>query len=418
MVVICEYVWIGGNNKLRSKTKILNITPQSLSNVTSVADLNMLLLPHIPNWNYDGSSTAQAQGCDSEVILKPVSIFRDPFRAAGSYLVLCGTYTPNGDPLPNNHRPYATQMFNTTLENGDSDPWFGIEQEYFLMHRVRKLPLGFVDLKCPPPPQGQYYCSVGAENAFGRKIANEHMMCCLMAGIKICGINAEVAPGQWEYQIGPSCGINSGDHVWMSRYILERVAEKHDVSISLEPKPLKGEWNGSGCHVNYSTKYMREGNEHGKTGLEYINEAIAKLELRHKEHMNVYGIGNKSRMTGKHETASFDTFSHGVANRGASIRIGNETLQNKKGYFEDRRPGSNIDPYLVTAKIYETTAIWDGVILENDGVNSTNEINNNIELIIKNTDKLIDCSTESIDSEEFNLAGDVCDFSVGKNTSL
>lgn len=407
MVVICEYVWIGGNNNLRSKTRILDIMPQSLSQVTSVKDLNSLLLPHIPNWNYDGSSTAQASGHDSEVIIKPVSIFRDPFRTAGSYLVLCETYTPKGEPLSNNHRPYATQIFDTKLENGDSEPWFGIEQEYFLMHRVRKLPLGFIDLKCPPSPQGQYYCSIGAENAFGRKIANEHMMYCLMAGIKICGINAEVAPGQWEYQIGPSIGIDSGDHLWMSRYILERVAEKHDVSVSLDPKPLEGDWNGSGCHTNYSTKYMRKGDGNGKTGLEYIHEAIAKLGSRHTEHMVVYGAGNEKRMTGEHETASFDMFSWGVANRGTSVRIGNETLQNECGYFEDRRPSSNMNPYLVTAKIYDTTTIWNG-LQEPNSVNTLNEggeyqlVNDTTQNIEKNIDLVIN------DTMEF--VGDVCDF--------
>ena len=216
-------------------------------------------------------------------------------------------------------------------------------------------PLGFPQNGFPNA-QGQYYCSAGAQNAFGRQVAEEHLEACVYAGIKISGVNAEVAPGQWEFQIGPCVGIEEGDHLWMARYLLNRVAEKHGVVVDLEPKPVKGDWNGSGCHANYSTKNMREGTE-GKSGLEYIDEAIEKLSHKHMEHMEVYGSGNEQRMTGEHETASYDTFSHGVANRGASIRRGNQTVKDGKGYFEDRRPSSNCDPYLVTGKMFETTLL-------------------------------------------------------------
>ena len=99
---------------------------------------------------------------------------------------------------------------------------------------------------------------------------------------------------------------------------------------------------------------MRNGSEN-KSGLEYIKEAISKLETQHDVHMQNYGSGNEERMTGEHETASYDTFSYGIANRGASVRIGNDTLKNNKGYFEDRRPSSNCDPYVVTSLIFETT---------------------------------------------------------------
>ena len=340
--VLLEYVWIGGNNELRSKTKVhVMRNPETLT------------LNDIPQWNYDGSSTGQAPSDDSEVILKPVEMFKDPFRGMYDKLVLCETFNSANVPLKTNHRNGANIIFNKKL---DEEPWFGLEQEYFLMNSTKKRPLGFPDrdggsefIDC----QGQYYCSVGAENAFGRAIVEEHLKKCLYAGIKLSGINAEVAPGQWEFQVGPCVGIEEGDHMWMARYILQRVAESHGVIVNLEPKPVSGDWNGSGCHINFSTKNMRNGTDN-KTGLEYINEAIDKLSLKHDEHMAVYGVDNDKRMTGQHETASYGVFSDGIANRGASIRRGNETIKNQKGYFEDRRPASNCDPYLATSKIFDT----------------------------------------------------------------
>ena len=330
-----EYVWIGGKNELRSKTKVVT------GEVNSIDDVS--------DWNYDGSSTLQAHGEDSEVIIKPRTLFNDPFRGNNHKLVLCDTYTPNDVPLSNNHRHWADAIFK---EKKEEIPWFGLEQEYFLIDPKTGQPLGYSEDK----EQGQFYCSIGAENSFGRMIAEKHMRACVAAGIKISGINAEVAPGQWEFQIGPCTGIEEGDHLWMARYLLNRVAELHDVCVNIEAKPLKGDWNGSGCHANYSTKNMREGTDQ-RTGLSYIEEAVNKLSLKHDEHMEVYGTGNDERMTGAHETASYDTFSHGIANRGASIRIGNENYKNEKGYFEDRRPSSNCDPYLVTGMLFKTTCL-------------------------------------------------------------
>ena len=356
--ILAEYIWIGATPN--------DITKQTIRSKTRVLD-DTVLVGNFPEWNFDGSSTGQAKGEDSEIILKPRAYFRDPLRAENrrgcrSYLVLCDTYNPDGTPALHNNRAWAEEVFSRKTEE---EPWYGLEQEYFLMSLASNytLPLGFpVDggkvgegLQ-KLAPQGQYYCSIGAENSFGRKIVEEHLIACVDAGLTISGINAEVAPGQWEFQIGPCNGIEEGDHMWVARYLLLKIAEKYGVGVNFEPKPVKGDWNGSGCHMNYSTKSMREG-ANGKTGLEYINEAIQKLSLKHSEHMAVYGYGNEERMTGKHETADFNTFSEGVCNRVASIRRGTNTVENKKGYFEDRRPSSNCDPYLITAKMFETTCL-------------------------------------------------------------
>ena len=325
-----EYIWIGGENELRSKTRVFT---------------NYNKDDGFPDWDYDGSSTKQADGNNSEVILRPCAVFADPFRKENHVLVLCSTYRPDGEPLPNNHRHHAKQAFD---QKPSEYPWFGLEQEYFMYNNRSRYPLGFDE----NGKQGQYYCSVGANNAFGREIVEEHLAACLAAGIKISGVNAEVAPGQWEFQIGICEGIEAGDHLWLARYLLERISEKHGVYINYHPKPLVGDWNGSGCHTNFSTQKMRE---HG--GIDEIYKAIHLLGDKHAEHMAVYGQFNELRLTGKHETAGYNVFSYGKADRGASIRIGNKTIYDGFGYFEDRRPSSNMDPYLVTAKIFQTTCL-------------------------------------------------------------
>ena len=338
MVFLAEYIWIGGNNELRSKCRVMSGSVYDKDSIYSY-----------PDWNYDGSSTGQAIGSDSEVIMKARAVFKCPFRSGDNRMILCDTYLPNGEPHITNHRAGAVEIFD---KKPDEEPWFGLEQEYFLIDLKTGKPLG---CEYSIPEQGPFYCGVGGGNALGRDIVEDHLEKCLYAGLRMSGINAEVAPAQWEFQIGPSVGIEAGDHLWMARYILNRVCEKYGVRLDLTPKLIK-EINGSGCHANFSTIGMREGTDE-KTGLELIDEAIMKLSKKHIEHMMVYGEGNKERMTGHHETASYDEFSFGRANRGKSVRIGNDTINNNRGYFEDRRPGSNSDPYLVTAKMFETCCL-------------------------------------------------------------
>ncbi len=329
--VIAEYIWIDGTGNLRSKGKTLS------SKVSSLDDL--------PEWNFDGSSTNQAPGHNSDVYLRPVAYYPDPFRKGDNILVLSECWNSDGTPNKYNHR-HACQKLMAAHE--DQKIWFGIEQEYTLFDQFDQVygwPKGGF-----PAPQGPYYCGVGAGKVYARDVIEAHYRACLYTGVQISGINAEVMPSQWEFQVGPSEGIEMGDQLWIARYLLHRIAEEFNVKISFHPKPLaKGDWNGAGCHTNVSTEAMRQ-----PGGMKYIDEAIEKLSKRHKEHIALYGSDNDQRLTGKHETASVDTFLSGVANRGASIRIPRSVAKEGYGYFEDRRPASNIDPYLVTGIMVET----------------------------------------------------------------
>ena len=248
---IADYIWIGGDGEFRSKTRVITVQPNQ-SSVT---------LKDIPHWNYDGSSTNQADGKDSEIVILPRALYRNPFTMSNDVFVVCDTYTPDMKPHPTNTRAAAYKIFSEHLNLA---PWYGMEQEYFIIDPETNLPVGYKH----GSSQGAHYCGSGSENVFGRTIADQHMALCIRAGVNISGINAEVAPGQWEFQVGPCEGVQAGDDMLM---------------------------------------------------------------------------------TGLHETADYSVFSHGIANRGASVRIRNDTYRNKKGYFEDRRPSSNCDPYLVSS---------------------------------------------------------------------
>ncbi|CAI2370614.1 unnamed protein product [Moneuplotes crassus] len=339
--IIAEYIWIDGTGlNLRSKSRTLS------GKINDVSEL--------PEWNFDGSSTEQAATEDSEIIIKPAAFFPDPFRGGDNILVMCSTYRwadsekTKLTPANTNFRHFTEPIFEA---GKDEHPWFGIEQEYTLFectNAFTKWPLGWPEGGFPSA-QGPYYCSVGATTCFGRAIMDIHYRACLAAKVNISGTNGEVMPGQWEFQIGPCEGISIGDHLWMARYLLGRVTEDFNVGLSFEPKPLKGDWNGAGCHTNFSTQAMRE-----EGGIKEIYEAVEKLSKRHKEHLEVYGLDNEQRLTGKHETCDMDTFRSGLGDRGASIRIGTSVNLDKKGYFEDRRPASNVDPYLVAAMLVST----------------------------------------------------------------
>ena len=327
-----EYIWLDGCKPT-----------QSLRSKTQVRDNFDGTLEACPVWSFDGSSTQQAEGNDSDCLLKPVAIYPDPDRA-NAYLVMTEVMNADGTPHPSNGR--------ATIDDDDGDFWFGFEQEYFLWDLNTNLPLGFPPGGYPGP-QGPYYCSVGAQNAFGREVIEDHMDLCLEAGLGFEGINAEVAAGQWEFQIFAKSAKKAGDETWVARYLLERTAERYGLSINYEPKPLGKEldWNGSGMHANFSNGPMREDGD--EAIFTKICEAFGKNIDRH---ISVYGANNDQRLTGLHETQAIDEFSYGVSDRGASIRIPIGTVEDGwKGRLEDRRTASNADPYKVAAAIIKTT---------------------------------------------------------------
>ena len=336
MDTIVEYIWLDADNKFRSKTKIMK--NRLISNVDQ-----------LPCWNYDGSSTNQATTETSEVILRPIFLCNDPFREKNHKLAYCGTYDTSGNPLINNHYDNAYSVFDC-IETHHYQPWFGMEQEFFIFDSSTNAPINF-DIK---NTQGKYYCSIDEHPKKERDIMEEFIERSSFAGINVCGINAEVAQGQWEFQVGPCQGILIGHTMMIARYILNRVAHLHSCKIDYSPKALGNDWNGSGCHTNYSTKFTRCGDE-GKSGLEVIYEYISELEKVHSEMMKSYGDENELRMSGSCETADYNVFTHSIGGRNTSIRIGNDVARNTYGYFEDRRPASNCDPYLVSSLIFYHT---------------------------------------------------------------
>ncbi len=211
-----EYIWIDGTEPtalLRSKTKIVadGVEP--------------------PVWGFDGSSTNQAEGHSSDRVLRPVMTCPDPIRGGTSVLVLCEVEEIDGTPHKSNTRALLRPI---AEKYADQESWFGIEQEYTFFKGSR--PLGFPEGGFPAP-QGHYYCGVGAEAVFGREIVEIHLDRCLAAGLAISGINAEVMPGQWEFQVGPLAPLEVADQLWVARWLLNRIGEDYGRLLYTSPSP-------------------------------------------------------------------------------------------------------------------------------------------------------------------------------------
>ena len=327
-----EYIWIDGTKptaKLRSKTKVVPMGEEP------------------PIWGFDGSSTLQAPGSNSDCVLRPVFVCPDPVRGDDHKLVMAEVLLTDMTPHPSNTRAACAAA---AEKYATDDTWFGIEQEYTLFDGAK--PLGWPDNGFPAP-QGGYYCGVGSDEVFGRPVVEAHLENCLKAGLKVSGINAEVMPGQWEFQVGPLSTLEAADQLWVARWLLYRTAEDfptrsgNGVSARLDAKPVKGDWNGAGCHTNFSTKDMRQ-------NYDACVAAAEALGTRHELHIANYGPNIEERLTGHHETASYKEFFYGVSHRGASVRIPWQVAVDKKGYIEDRRPNANMDPYVVNRLIVET----------------------------------------------------------------
>lgn len=328
-----EYIWLDGYTptpNLRSKTLIREFD-------------SFPKLEKLPHWGFDGSSTRQAEGRSSDCVLKPVACYPDSTRKNG-VLVMCEVMMPDGV------TPHHT---NTRAKvHDDPDMWFGFEQEYFLMQDGR--PLGFPEGNGYPKPQGPYYTGVGYENvgSVARQIVEEHIDLCLDAGINHEGVNAEVAKGQWEFQVFGKGSKTAADEIWVARYLLMRLCERYAIDVEWHCKPIRGDWNGSGMHCNFSTKFMRE-----TGGKAYFERLMTAFEEHCAEHIAAYGPDNHLRLTGQHETQAIDKFSYGVGDRGASIRVPHSFIKNGyRGYVEDRRPNSQADPYQIAGRVVKTIA--------------------------------------------------------------
>lgn len=343
MKIKAEYIWFDGTEPtslIRSKSRVVEVTSQEF------------LVNELPEWGFDGSSTNQATGDNSDCILSPVCYVLNPLERDNSVLVMCEVNTRDGSPHNSNTRAKLRQILDAGAEQ--ERPYFGFEQEYTLFD-LNNRPLGWPD-SGEPDDQGPYYCGVGAGRVAGRELVDAHYQACLDAGLLIYGINAEVMLGQWEFQIGyrgfdePADALTTIDHLGFAKWLLHRLSENYNISVSFSNKPMTGDWNGAGCHTNFSTQSMRD----SATGRDTIRQAIHLLEQNHEDHIQIYGHGLSDRLTGLHETCDINTFKAGDSDRGASIRIPISTSQKGYGYIEDRRPGANSDPYLVAARILAT----------------------------------------------------------------
>lgn len=344
MIRFCEYVWMDGafpTQKLRSKTRMMHI-PTS----------KKIGLKDFPKWGFDGSSTYQAERRDSDLVLQPVNFIHDPIRGMEHFIIMCEVLNPDGTPHASNTRAKLRKVLDAGAAK--EDPWFGVEQEYTLFEG--RNPMGWPDGGYPAP-QGPFYCGVGADEVFGRELVEQHTKLAVQAGLMVFGVNAEVMPGQWEFQIGyrniqgdSPDPLNVADHTWLARWLLYRLGEELGITVTLDPKPVRGDWNGAGQHTNFSIKSLRD----PVTGRKTIEKILPLLAKKHAEHIAVYGHRLSERLTGLHETSRIDEFKHGVADRGASIRIPLHVSKKGHGYLEDRRPGANADPYQVSARILKT----------------------------------------------------------------
>ncbi|ORC85256.1 putative glutamine synthetase [Trypanosoma theileri] len=350
------YIWLSGrdpHHDIRSKDRTMYLTDEELKKHPK----DLLAEGFFPLWNFDGSSTNQAHGADTEIILKPVNAYHcclpRPTTTVPRILVLAECHLPSGEPTRDNSRAMARLIFE---QKPNEHPWFGMEQEFFLMKDGR--PYGWPATGFPAP-QGPYYCATGFPFAPGRKYIDLHYEICLQMGLNVSGTNAEVAPGQWEFQVGPCEGLEMGDQLTVARWVLLRILEDEGLDVEYRAKPIQGDWNGSGLHTNFSTQATRSEN-----GLDVIYNYVERLKQTVRKDIIFYGSGNNERLTGKHETSVPNVVTAGVGTRNTSIRIPNSVANDRKGYMEDRRPAGDADPYLVSSRLFASCLSLDTPALD------------------------------------------------------
>jgi len=246
---IVEYIWI--DKQIQSKTRVIYEIVYDLFDIPNLT-INRL---------------------GDEIIIKPIKLFKCPFRKSPNLIVLCDTYTSSMVPLNNNYRYDAIIVFDKYI---NQNPWFSFEQEYD--------------------------ANVDA--------AEEHLQACLYAEIKISSSDSKM------FGVGPLEGIDAADQLWMARFIMEKIAKQHRITIN---------WLGL-CSIKFSTELMRATN-----GLNIILSSIEKLH-------NIDQISNC-----------------GIGNYNQPIRIPQLVINDKSGYFEDRRPIADSNPYQTTANLLEIT---------------------------------------------------------------
>ena len=338
-----DYVWLDGNSTqtLRTKVKYDTIEVENPQQPPSPDEL----FSQIGDWSFDGSSTNQAETKSSDLIIRPVKIYGNAFvnRRGGlpSYIVFCEVFNADGSPHETNERAKLRDALET--DTSATDPAFGMEQEYVFWDTENNIPSGWKwdDKKgvvVEPEDSNSYYCGIGGDSIIHRQLAESHAEICLQMNIPIAGFNAEVMKSQWEYQLQPLPPLDAADNLWMSRYVLERIAESRGLAVNIEPKPQEG-YNGSGCHINISTTETRDGT------MDDVESLCSALGEVHEDLIAVYGEDNEKRLTGGYETESIDKFTYGQMDRTTSVRIPAGTIINESGHVEDRRPASNVNPY-------------------------------------------------------------------------
>lgn len=344
MKIVAEYIWLDYSNQYRSKTKIFNISSE-----TDEETSKYLMLSTYPDWNYDGSSAGDIphnEDDNTECLLYPIALYDNPFHTSNDktkyMLVLCN----NSYILKDKEYGIHDIMFNyfcdikSKLE--EEQYMFGFEQEFFMIDIKTGLPLGINNFN--EVIQGDYYCGNGYYNVRGRDFLLDTQEKLINAGINITGFNYEVAPGQAEFQVC-DYDMEALFQLLMLRFILIRNGETYDIHISFNNIIHDGDnINNTGCHINISNFKMRQNN-----GIETINKKINELKDKTPTNANefneIFGEDNTERLCGKLETSNWNEFSWGIGTRHTSIRIPTQVFKDKKGYFEDRRPGGNVDPF-------------------------------------------------------------------------